>query len=319
MRRRTIGEELIAAQGGDPVSRLPRVAFQGERGAFSEEAALRLLRGRLELLACPSFEMLVASVAESAADAALLPLENSTVGGLQRPLDLLLESSLHIVAETILPVRHHLIGGPQTVFAAIETVESHPVALAQCTRFFALHPQLQQQMSADTAASVRRVCQPGHPRLAALGSARAAHFYGGRILQRDVQDSEQNSTRFVLVARQPAPAGNKTVLAVRLAHRPGSLHRVLQPLASRGFDVLRIENRPVTGTPWQYHFTLDVAGSTADARFSAALREIAQHTESCRVLGCFPAASLPRRRTRRSRARALPTGAGASADTRSTR
>jgi prephenate dehydratase len=273
----------------------PRVTYQGERGAASEEAAQQLLGRGAELVPCSTFELALAEVVAGTADRALVPFENSTNGAVQQPLDVLLESPLHIVGETILRVRHHLIGCHGARIDQLEVVESHPVALAQCAGFLARYSGLRREPSVDTAGSVRRVCVAANPRRAALGSARAARLYGGRILRREVQDAAINLTRFVLVSRTPAPTGDKTSLAVTIAHEPGSLHRVLQLFAQRGVDLLRVETRPVHGKPWQYLFTLDIQGSPENRALSSALREVARCSESLRILGCFPAAApLPR-------------------------
>src|SRR5579863_7297054 len=218
---------------GEARSARPRVTYQGERGAFSEEAALQLLGRGVDLVPCSTFDLALAEVLAGTAESALLPLENSTVGAVQQPLDLLLATPLHIVAETVLRVRHHLIGCQPARIDELEAVESHPVALAQCAGFFARHPGIRREPSADTAGSVRHVCAAGNRRRAALGSGRAARLYGGHLLRRDVQDITHYLTRFVLASREPAAAGNKTSLVVELEHRPGSLHRVLQPFASR--------------------------------------------------------------------------------------
>jgi prephenate dehydratase len=272
----------------------PRVAFQGERGAFSEEAAVALLGEAVRLVPRPTFESLFAAVGEGAADCALAPVENSLAGSVQACYDLLLESPLGIVGEVVIHVRHCLIGCPGSSLETIRAVESHPVALAQCGRFFAGRPGLRRVASEDTAGSVARVVARGDPTRAAIAGRRAAEIYGGVILQERVEDDDENYTRFVLLAPSPAAVGaaDKLSLVVNLPHAPGALHRALEPFARRRIDLLKIESRPVKGRPWQYHFFLDLRASSEDAGLAGALEELRGLAAGVRVLGCYPSARL---------------------------
>src|SRR5215210_2341503 len=175
----------------------PRLAFQGERGAFSEEAAVKLLGNDIELVPRPTFESLFAAINEGVADLALAPIENSLAGSIHRSYDLLLEHSLHISGEIIIPITHCLIGCPGSSFETIKTVESHPVALAQCVRFFAAHPQILRIATEDTAGSVRQVVAAHDPTRASIAGRRAADYYGGVILRERLEDHSENYTRFV--------------------------------------------------------------------------------------------------------------------------
>lgn len=272
-----------------------RVAFQGAHGAFSEEAAIRLLGRRITCVPRPTFESLFDAIEEGAADLLLAPLENSLAGSVQRSYDLLLESSLHIVGEVVIPIRHHLIGVPGASLEQIRIVQSHPVALAQCEKFFRAHPRIRRVAAEDTAESVREIVAAGDPARAAIASAHAAAVYGGVILARGLEDHRENYTRFVLLAASPTPArgANKLSLVLRLAHRPGALWRALGPFARRGVNLLKIESRPIPGRPWQYHFYLDLRGSLAQPRVRAALQDLKKIAAALRVLGCYRAAALP--------------------------
>ena len=177
-----------------------RVAFQGERGAFSEEAAVALLGARIELVPRPTFEALFAVVAEQAADYVVAPIENTLAGPVERVGELLQTNRLHVVAEVRLHIVQSLIGCAGATLADVRRVESHPVALRQCARFLAAHPQIEPIEADDTAASVRRIVARGDPTCAAIASARAARLYGGHILRPHVADSAENFTRFVLLA-----------------------------------------------------------------------------------------------------------------------
>jgi len=272
-----------------------RVAFQGERGAFSEEAAVRLLGENIEAVPRPSFEALFRAISEGAADYALAPIENTLAGSVHQSYDLLLDSHLHIVGEIIHPIALHLIGTPHATLDRLDTVESHPVALAQCERFFRGHPQLQRVASLDTAGSVREVVADNDPSRAAIAGRRAAKIYGGNILLEHVEDHSENYTRFLLLAPQPErPEGineraNKLSLVIQLAHEPGALHRALGIFARREINLLRIESRPIPGSPWQYRFYLDLQAALHSAGTAAALDELHQCAAEVRVLGCYPA------------------------------
>jgi prephenate dehydratase len=270
-----------------------RVAFQGERGAFSEEAAVKLLGEDIQLVPRPTFESLFVAIEAGASDYVLAPIENSLAGSILRSYDLLLESSLHISAEVIIPIRHYLIGCAGASFAGIKSVESHPVALAQCERFFAAHPQLQRIATEDTAGSVANVVERCDPTRAAIAGIRAANIYGGVVLRKNLEDHAENYTRFVLLTtstRANAEA-DKLSLVMKLPHQSGALHRALQPFADRGIDLLKIESRPIKGRPWEYHFYLDLQASTTDEKVISALAELDERATEVRVLGCYQAGS----------------------------
>ncbi|HKO05167.1 MAG TPA: prephenate dehydratase [Candidatus Acidoferrales bacterium] len=272
---------------GEPL----RVAFQGEPGAFSEEAAVRLLGDTTVTLPRPTFAAGFRAVAGGEADALLVPIENSLAGSVLRVYDLLLESELTIAAETILPVELHLIGCPGATLAGIRSVESHPMALAQCERMFAEHPGWARVAAEDTAGSVRNVVESADLSRAAIAGPRAALCHGGAILARDVQDNSENFTRFLLLAEpgDAMPRGDKLTLALRLSHLPGALLAVLEPFARRGLNLLKIESRPIHGCPWEYQFFLDVEVGSGEPVVEA-LQELRRKAQSVRVLGRYTAA-----------------------------
>jgi chorismate mutase-like protein len=266
-----------------------RAAFLGERGTFSEEAAGRLLGETVEMIPRPTFESLFAAIDDGSADYILAPLENSLAGSVHRCYDLLLESSLSIVAEIILPISHFLIGCDGASLETIETIESHPVALAQCGRFFAAHPNIKRVATDDTASSVRRVVENGDLTRAAIASKRAAEIYGGLILQEHLEDHAENYTRFALLAQNPnsSEQGRKISLVIKLAPRPGALHDALRPFVRRGIDLLKIESRPIKERPWQYNFYLDIQAPASESELRGALDEISGQAESIRYLGRY--------------------------------
>ncbi|HEX8288449.1 MAG TPA: prephenate dehydratase [Pyrinomonadaceae bacterium] len=273
-----------------------KVAFLGDHGTFSEEAALNLLGERWETVSRPTFDALFTAIDEKASDYILAPLENTLVGSVHRCYDLLLESSLCIAAEIILPISHFLIGCPGAVLEKIETVESHPVALAQCEKFFAEHPKIKRVASNDTAGSVRRVVESGNLSRAAIAGKRAAQIHNGVILQQHLEDHSENYTRFVLLAKNPdfSEKGSKISLIVRLAHRPGALHDALRPFVRRGIDLLKIESRPIKERPWQYNFYLDLQAPASESELRGALDEIREQAEEVRYLGRYSTVEVPK-------------------------
>ena len=181
-------------------SKKPRVAFQGERGAFSEEAALKLLGHDIELVPRRTFADLYDSLDNGVADYLLAPVENTIAGVVHASVDLLQRKSLQTIDEIQIKIEQHLIGCPGASFDTIETVQSHPTALAQCSRFFETHPQLQRVIADDTAGSVAEVMRRGDPKRAAIAGQRAAELYGATIIRKSIQDHSENYTRFVLLS-----------------------------------------------------------------------------------------------------------------------
>ncbi|MEO5936916.1 MAG: prephenate dehydratase [Terriglobales bacterium] len=285
----------------------PIVAFQGERGAFSEDAVRQLFSSDVEVQPCRNFELLFSTVAEGSADFAVAPIENTLAGSVLRCYDLLLEHSLHIIGETVVPIVHCLIGSEGATLDAIRTVASHPVALAQCEHFFAAHPEIRAVAAEDTAGSVRQVIEQNDKSAAAIAGAGAARIYGGKILAEHLEDDRENYTRFVVLSREPeiAPMADKLSLAFALHHRPGALAQALEPFASRGLDLLKIESRPVKGHPFEYRFYLDLQASSKTLPVAEALDELRALTQELRLLGCYPSAKHqqqihPRDLTKRS-------------------
>ena len=284
-----------ADHGGIARPRYGRVAFQGERGAFSEEAAVELLGEEVELVPRPTFESLFEALDGGAADALIVPLENSLMGSVYRCYDLLLEGLLYIVAEVIRPISHCLIGCEGATLETVRVIESHPAALAQCENFFTAHPWLRGVPADDTAASVRRVVEGGDPARAAIAGKRAATIYGGAVLREHLEDHRENYTRFVLLSRSAETwaRGNKISLAIRLAHRPGALHQALEPFAVNGVELLKIESRPIKGRPWQYRFYLDLEAPADESNLNRAFETLRERVEEVRFLGRYAAAETP--------------------------
>jgi len=272
-----------------------RVAFQGEPGAFSEAAAVQLLGEQIRTVPRGTFDATFRAIAEGAAEALLVPVENTLAGSVVRVYDLLLESPLEICGETILPIEHHLMGCPGAAFADVRAVASHPMALAQCERFFEANPRLKRVPAEDTAGSVREMMDRGEKSHAAIAARRAAGQYGAIILRESVQDNAENFTRFVLLLppeeaqRYRAQDAKKMSLAMRLAHKPGALLASLDPFSKHGVNLLKIESRPIHGKPFEYQFYVDVEAERLE-QLEKALKEVRTATSNLRVLGRYVAA-----------------------------
>jgi prephenate dehydratase len=270
------------------------VAIQGEAGSFSHAAALEVLGPDARLVPCASFEELFRAVEAKQAGWGVVPIENSLAGSVHQNYDLLGAHALHVVAETQVRVRHCLIARPGTTLADIRRVASHPVALAQCRTFFAAHPDVVQVPAYDTAGSVRDLMAGRVAADAAIASSLAAELYGAAVLQERLEDHAENYTRFLVVAREPAPPerAHKTSLVFTLPNVPGSLHRALGAFASRGLDLTKIESRPLPGRPWEYAFYLDVVGDPRGG-VAEALAELRALARDVRVLGAYPRSDIP--------------------------
>ena len=272
-----------------------RVAFQGEAGAFSEEAAIKLLGEQITLVPRPTFESLFRSISDKAADFIMAPIENSLAGFVHGCFDQLLDSNLNVTGEVIIPISHYLIGCAGASLDSIATVESHPVALEQCRRFLETNPQIRRVVADDTAGSVAQVVGAGDPTRAAIAGLRAVEHYGGVVLREHLEDSSGNYTRFFLLTPSAHffADADKMSLAIALPHQAGALHRALEPFAQRGVDLLKIEGRPVKGRPWEYCFYLELRGSADSSEVTTALNELHNQRVETRILGSYRAAPVP--------------------------
>ena len=274
-----------------------RIAFQGELGAYSEEALLLLHPGALSQ-PHREFRDVARAVREGRADLGILPIENSLVGSIATNFDLIAESGLAIVGEVVSAVHHCLLGVPGAKRGGLRRVLSHPVALAQCERFLgALGGEVEVMAFYDTAGAAAEVARRGDPSLAAIAGLLAAGRYGLAVLAERVEDEPHNQTRFLAVAREPAPppAGvpAKTTLRLKLPHRPGTLAHALAAFAAAGLNLTKLESRPDRTTPWEYLFYLDVEARAADGAMAAALRDLEAQGAVVMVLGSYPRFTPP--------------------------
>jgi len=276
-----------------------KVAFQGELGAFSQQAIRQLLGASAEPVPCRIFDQVFAALAAKKADAAAIPIENTLHGSIYENYDLLIKHDFAITAETNVRVVHNLIAPPGVRFGQVRRVFSKDVALNQCRDFFAKHPDMEQEIFYDTAGSVKMIMEQRPPGGAAIASELAAKIYGARILKRGIEDDRQNYTRFFLLERAGAkprtPKGSgkkpwKTSLVFSTRNVPGALFRALSALALRDLNLAKVESRPLRGKPWEYLFYLDFLGRQDDEKVRHALGHLQELADYLRVLGTYRAA-----------------------------
>jgi prephenate dehydratase len=274
-----------------------RVAFQGEPGAFSHEAVLRLAGPQAAIAPCPRFEDVFTALRDHAVDAAVIPIENTLHGSVHENYDHLLQFEHQITGETSVRIVHNLIAAPGARFKDLRRVFSHPVALNQCLRFLAANPQLERTPFYDTAGSVKMVMAEGLTDGAAIASAVSADIYGARILRRSIEDDRENHTRFFLLRRageKPLPVvgpkkkGWKTSLVFTTRNQPGSLFKALSAFALRDLSLTKIESRPLRGRPWEYLFYVDFIGHLDEEKVKRALGHLEELADMLRVFGCYP-------------------------------
>lgn len=277
-----------------------RVAFQGELGAFSQQAILQLLGPKAQPVPHARFDQVFAALDKGSVDAAAIPIENTLHGSIYANYDLLLKYDFAITAETNVRVVHNLIAPPGMTFAQVRRVYSHEVALNQCLDFFARHKRIEREPFYDTAGSVKMIMEKRPPGGAAIASELAAKIYKARILKRGIEDDRQNYTRFFLLEpagskpRTPRGAKNapwKTSLVFSTKNVPGALFRALSALALRDLNLVKIESRPLRGKPWEYLFYLDLLGRPLDAAVKHALAHLGEIADFLRVLGSYRAAA----------------------------
>lgn len=276
-------------------------AYQGEPGAWGEQAVFDLFGGRGAPAPRPTFDAVFEDVASGACDFGVVPLENSLGGAIHRNYDLLMRHKLHVAGEVIVPIHWCLITQPGVAQQDIRVVMSHWQALAQCERALGRAlPAAQRREVYDTAGSVKMLKESGARDTAALASRRAAQIYDLPVLMEGLEDEPNNFTRFALLSREarlpdeltPSNASYKTSIVFVVKHQPGSLFRALAAFSLRDINLAKIESRPLQSAPWEYLFYLDFAGKAEDENCARALGHLAEITTTLRVLGSYPRAKV---------------------------
>ena len=304
---------------GDAAGRRVRVAYQGVAHSFSDAATQKYLSGRGldgDLEGYPGFRDAAAALLDGRADLAVLPIENTTAGSINEVYALLRERELFIVGEETWKVDHCLAAIADVPLSALTRVLSHQQGHEQCARFLQSLPNAVPVPYFDTAGAMRAVAQEQDPTAAAIGSPEAAAASGLAILRRNIADIDDNYTRFVVLARDPAAVDVripcKTSLILVTRHEEGALLRCLEVLSGSGHSMTKLESRPRPGRPWEYMFFIDFEGNSADPRTAAALDELRAAALYVKVLGSYPAKAL--REPARTGALPAPEPAGAPAE-----
>ncbi|MGA2101322.1 MAG: prephenate dehydratase [Candidatus Sulfotelmatobacter sp.] len=281
-----------------------KVAIQGERGAFSHEAAERMVP-RCTVVPCARSAEVFDRLERGSVGAAVIPIENTLAGTVAEHADLLVSGDVFIQGEYLLRIVHNVIAAPGVRMKSLRRVLSHPVALDQCREFFRRHPRIEAVPFYDTAGSVKHVVENSLPDAAGIAGRQAAREYSGNIIESSVEDDKRNFTRFFLIRKLKASRGrqkgsvdyrrmiprgaNKTSIAFKVRNVPGALFKSLSVFALRDISLSKIESRPMRGRPWEYVFYVDfLRGDDEPAR--NALRHLGEVAEFIKVLGIYPSA-----------------------------
>jgi chorismate mutase/prephenate dehydratase len=269
-----------------------KVAFQGEKGAYSESAVYKFFGESVTVVPCRDLTETFESVTKKKAEYGVVPIENSIEGSVNQTYDLFLKYDLKVRGEVIIKIEHCLIANPNTNLDAVETVFSHPQALAQCRNFleksgWELIPTY------DTAGSVKMLKEKGMKNAVAVASERAAELYEMKIIARDIADNPENYTRFFVLSKEDAATTgkDKTSIIFSAAHKPGSLYNALGEFAKRGINLTRIESRPTRQKPWEYNFYLDFEGHRSEPRCAEVLGALSEYAVFVKILGSYPRAA----------------------------
>ena len=265
------------------------VSFQGEHGAYSEQAANVFFGESAHTHPCSTIKQVFQTVEQERVHFGVVPAENSLEGTVNQTYDLLLQSPLMIRGEIKIRISHCLLALPGTKLGEITKIYSHPQALAQCQT---LLENLRAVVGPayDTAGSAKRIRDETIRNAGAVASERAAALYNLEIIRRDIEDDSENYTRFFVVGKGDVDftGKDKTSIVFGTKHVPGSLHKALNELAVRGINLTKIESRPIRGTPWAYHFFVDFEGHRKEPPCSEAIRALDNSTTFVKILGSYP-------------------------------
>jgi prephenate dehydratase len=268
-----------------------QVAFQGERGAFSEKAIKRYFDDQAIPVPCASFQAVFDAVLEGRVQYGALPLENSLSGSIHENYDLIIHyPDLKIVGEKKIRIVHNLIVVPGTSFEDIKRVYSHPQGFAQCAKFLDKYPAWERLPYYDTAGSVAMIATKGNKENAAIASTEAAQAYKMQILKESIETNAHNYTRFVILTREEnvqVTKPNKASLVFSVSDKPGSLYICLKILSEKTVNMTKLESRPIHGKPWEYMFYVDVEIPDSEALFHEAIEQLQKETENLKILGLY--------------------------------
>ena len=267
-----------------------KVAFLGPEGTFSQEASRKHFGQAVETVPMGSIGQVFKAVENGQADYGVVPIENSTEGVISYTLDMFMNSPLKISGEIKLRIHQNLLVHPdQANWSSVTQVYSHPQSLAQCRQWLDTHlPNAERIPVASNTEAANKATQDKN--CAAIAGLLAAEVYGLNIAEQDIEDSNENTTRFLVIGKQDVPpcGRDKTTLMISAKNKAGALYHLLAPLAQNGLDMTRIESRPSRNANWEYYFFMDVNGHVQDPKLAKALHELEEEAELIRVLGSYP-------------------------------
>jgi chorismate mutase/prephenate dehydratase len=266
-----------------------KVYYFGAPGSHTQQAMENFFAPRVQGISCQSFQGVMAAVQEGAADYGVLPIENSSTGGITANYDLLLDFRNAIVGQYVMKIDQCLVGLPGVSLKEIRRVYSHPQGLAQCSVYMNEHPDYNGIEYGSTAAAAQKVAEDQDLAQAAIASRRAAKEYGLEVLAEDIQQEKNNCTRFIVIGPKEiyTPVSSKLAMCIELPHKSGSLYRILSHFLYNDLNLTQIESRPIPGRNWEYRFFVDVEGNLDDPAVQNALRGIKEEAAFMRVLGNF--------------------------------
>ncbi len=272
-----------------PVGPDTKVCYFGVPGAHTHQAMEDFFGEEITGISCPTFQIVMEAVEQGEADYGVLPIENSSTGGITANYDLLLNYSNCIVGQYVNRIEQCLLALPGVAMEELRTVYSHPQGLLQCSGFLKEHPELDQIEFSNTATAAKKVAEDRERSQAAIAAKRAAKEYGLQVLKEGIQQEKNNSTRFIVIGREPIylADSNKIALCIELSHECGTLYRILSHFLFNGLNMTQIESRPMKGKNWEYRFFIDIEGNLEDPSVQNALRGIKEEAKSVRVLGNF--------------------------------
>lgn len=269
---------------------MQKISFQGERGAYSEDAAISFFGNTVETVPLSTFTEVVEATENGKTDYSVLPVENSLEGSVGESYDLLLSTTLNVVGEIYYRVRHCLIGFDK--IQNIDTVYSHPQALGQCRKFIQKY-KLKMVPAYDTAGSVKIIKELNKKNISCIASKRASEIYGVPTIIEGIEDNTNNYTRFLVLSKTKASQGNKTSIIFSVKHEAGTLYNILREFNEYKINLTKIESRPNKSTPWEYNFYVDFDGSQEDPKIAELLKKINKNSLFLKVLGSYKKAKLP--------------------------
>ncbi len=272
-----------------PVNSDTKVCYFGVPGTHTQQAMENFFGEDITGISCPTFQSVMEAVEKGEADYGVLPIENSSTGGITSNYDLILNYSNSIVGQYVNKIDQCLLALPGATLEDIKEVYSHPQGLLQCSEFLEKHPEIQQIEFSNTAAAAKKVAEDKNMSQAAIAAPRAAKEYGLQVLKESIHQEKNNSTRFIIIGREPVYVkdSNKIALCIELSHECGSLYRILSHFLFNGLNMTQIESRPMKDKNWEYRFFIDIEGNMEDPAVQNALRGIEEEAKSVRVLGNF--------------------------------